>query len=361
MLKNLIRTAILICVSASLIFVLHYLGWLQVADLKLAFERNTIWVVAAVLGQVMIAMLSIVRYVLALMVSQVSVSIQNVAAASLISQAIGQWFSGSLAIMEAARFGIMLGDSSTAAEPNRRKWQLRLVTSSLFERVIGQATMLVCGGLASLAVAFFKTDPLRTPFVWFSLIGMSLVGGFTLGATPLIVNVPIVRKLMQPIEIKKGNNPIMILIERTLSGAIKMLQKCANALKECTSACMWWTQVGMSVSLWLSTSLTFYFTLRATEAEVSLLAVAASLPLMTVASIVPLGFAGFGGNQLVTVAVLGLLDYPLKEIIAASLLSNCITLIVQTVLGVLAYGRCHKMVLKILQDRSWRAASESSI
>jgi uncharacterized membrane protein YbhN (UPF0104 family) len=88
--------------------------------------------------------------------------------------------------------------------------------------------------------------------------------------------------------------------------------------------------------------------------SVPLLAALATFPVIAVAGLLPLGFAGLGGYQLIAVAVFGILGVPSNAVSSASVLQNAMQLVVNTTLGIAHLHHSGALVKKILQQRGKR-------
>ena len=105
-----------------------------------------------------------------------------------------------------------------------------------------------------------------------------------------------------------------------------------------------------TVSL-VTSSLSLYFASHATGETIGVFATLAAFPVIAISQLLPIGFGGMGGYQLVAVAVFGVFGMNAASVSSASLLQNGLFLMQNTLLGLLFAHLSASQIRAILQAR----------
>src|SRR5688500_91036 len=100
--------AALTTVAGAVLWGLFRVGLVDAERIWTAFARHRALLVLSVGCLLAMSVVSVVRHKVALSAFGVPISWQRVAAANLISQAVGQWAPGSMAVSEVLRIGMLL-------------------------------------------------------------------------------------------------------------------------------------------------------------------------------------------------------------------------------------------------------------
>ncbi len=333
-------------VSAAILVLLKLIGVLDLRLFRDAFIRKNPalgLIVAALLAMTAVAL---VRYALLLRLVGLAVPLGRVVTASLISQAVGQWAPGSLAVTEVLRFGLMAGlgvakDADEAAGPAGLK--ARIALSILIDRLMGLGAMFLVGGLAALALHLRAGLLVKYPALVFALGVASFIAGLGLMAAPLLTKTSLWRKLAKFAAIKAAVRPPVVDApaprERRstrmwfgLSSGMDLLAGAAARPRRL------FVPLALSLVIPFLNAATLSAAAQAIGRPIPLAAILVAVPFTIVAVFLPLGLAGYGGPQLAAVAVFGLFEVAPESIVAACLVQNTVVLAVTTLLGGLGAG-----------------------
>ncbi len=326
--------------GALALALLRALGLLNTRLVSQAFAGGILWLLLIAAALLLMAGLGILRYAHLLRAAGLRVRTRDVAAATLISQAVGQWAPGSMAVTELIRFGLMaVPDSGGAARGGRGG---RVGLASLVDRTVGLGVMFIVGSISATAVFFL--DGANTPFpaLLCSLAAGSFFGGLLLCALPFLGRFTRLKALSAYIGKDSGDNAprenhgwLRVARGKFIEG-LRSFMEAANAFASRPGA------LGVPLLLSIAVSLvnpaTVYLSTIAVGRPVPYEVVLAALPLTFLGILLPIGFAGFGGQQLIAAGVFGVFGVDAESIVAASLLQNTMVLAVHTLLGVSGAG-----------------------
>jgi uncharacterized membrane protein YbhN (UPF0104 family) len=291
-----------------------------------------------------------VRYVCVARAFAIQVRVRHLLAATFVSTALGQWAPGSLAFIEAIRLGLLLGTDKVLERTGGERelsTRRRIVVSSLYDRLIGFWVILLIGFLITLALVFYSFaagKSIGSPGV-FALLLFSGAGVAGLSAVPALARASWVAALLRAVLARflVLRDGCSVGLGRKLFAAVTALVRHAESMRE-VLANGGASYRGLVVSVLISAvSVLFsivgtYLAAIAIGANIPFVAIAAALPVIAVASLFPLGFAGMGAYQLVSVLVFDLFSVDPRVAASANLLQTALALGVCTVLGAIFAG-----------------------
>lgn len=324
------RNLALASFSALLVGLLFYFDLIELGQVRTAFRDHALILALNVVCLLALSLLSVLRHLWVLGVVGVSIPWPRVAAANLVSQAIGQWAPGSMAVSELVRMGLMLGDTRTSPEAASR-----IAVAAIVDRLIGLGMTFAVGAFAGalLVVTSSRQAALLLPL---SLVCL-LLGAFLI-VLPLLGGPARFDALA--LRIHANGDSRIARLSRSLASALSQVGKAAAHWRSRPRAVL--VTIALSTAATLLVSASGYLTTVAVDDPISFLLLAAILPLNIISVILPIGFAGFGGPQLVAVALFAPFGVSPKTILALTLVQNTLVLGVQTTLGLLfgsAYGK----------------------
>jgi uncharacterized membrane protein YbhN (UPF0104 family) len=335
--KTIARFAALAAVSAAVLALLKLLGILNLRLFGEAFARGNgaIGLVAAAL--LAMTAVALVRYGLILRLVSFKARAPRVIAAGLISQAVGQWAPGSMAVTEIIRFGLMAGLNDGAEGKGR------LALSILLDRLLGLGTMFLVGGFAAFYLHLRDGILVKYPALVFSLAVLSVALGLALILAPFLTKTPGWRKISRFLAVKASLRPPVVTdpaqfrtrsvrIWGGLSNAVDLLNGAAARPRRLI------IPIALSLVIPFLNGATLFYAAQAVGHPLPLSVILVAVPFTLLAVLLPLGLAGYGGPQLVAAGVFGLFNVSPETVVAACLVQNTVVLAVTTVLGALSAG-----------------------
>ena len=324
--KSVIRVAVLSGLGIGVLYLMTHYGLLDVDSIFHAFQKGYWWVALIILSQIALAFLMMVRYFYVLRSVGIEATFSQVISASFVSNGLGQWAPGSIAITEMIRVGLILGSEA------RTDSKLRVAMASIIDRLVGFFVILTLGGITSLSLFGHQFQILEKigPAQW-SLLALGVVslgGGFALGLFPFVSQWKLFHLLFDRFERVSH-------FQREISDCLSEPRKLV-------------LPVLLSFLCFFTSCWGLYAASVASGAAVPLLATFATFPVIAVSGLLPLGFGGLGGYQLVAVGVFGILGIPSSAVSSASLLQNAMALVVNTLLGFGQLHNCKDQVQRIL-------------
>ena len=345
--KGGLRIALAAAVGAAFLGLLKALGVLDLSLFRDAFARKdpAIALIAAALA-VMTAV-ALVRYYILLRFVGLKPPAVRVAAAGLISQAVGQWAPGSVAVTEVLRFGLLAGmgagGTDSEGEAGAAGVKTRIGLSILIDRLMGLGAMFLVGGCAAIGLHFGGGILVRHDALVFFLGAASLVAGLGLILAPLLTRTGPWAKLARFLAIKASARPAVIEAPAPkLRPAARMWRALSSAADLLTGAAArprrLLVPIALSLAIPFLNGATLYYAARAVGRPLPLAAILVAVPFTLAAIALPLGLAGYGGPQLVAVGVFGLFNVAPEAVVVACLVQNTVVLAVTTAFGGLGAG-----------------------
>lgn len=338
--KTIIKSIVLLCVAFVFLYFMDRAGLLQWSAIKSAFHQHPYKILAVALLQILTALVMMVRYGRLLHLFGIDAPWRRIAAATFVSQALGQWFPGSLAVIEVLRVGLMSGtgqslDKNELSSGRISGVKARLAIVSLVDRLVGFLGILLAGFL-SCGFVFLRlqnhSDSTTSGVVVLGLT--SGLGVLALMTLPLAVRLPPLVRALKPLTKEALASPNFKL------GFVRKVLVHAAAVRHDIEAgtrhpLRLLTPIFLSVVSMLFTSASLYFSAASLSVQLDFFQIICVFPLVALASLLPLGFAGMGGYQLVLASVFSLFAVSPALVASAGVVQSAVLLVVNTALGLL--------------------------
>jgi uncharacterized membrane protein YbhN (UPF0104 family) len=359
MIKVVIRLVILLTICFGFLYLMHRLELLRLADILNAFNRRPELVFLLVIVQCFSALVMLVRYASLLRILGISVSLKQVSSATFVSTAVGQWAPGSLAVVELLRLGLMIGSHSSAvpakdAGAEAAGMKARLTIASFADRLIGFLGILLTGFLGSVYL-FFNIPPAGDFFGLLSGPGLLLVssaaGVFAIIVMPFTVRMKFFRNFSRRMRIHGPSS--QTAGGKFWNAALRHFETFRHNID--AGSRHPWRLLGplaLSVVSLLLGCLMLNLAARALGESIDFLQIVAAFPLIAVTSLLPLGFAGIGGYQLITASIFSLFAVSPAVVASSGVLQSAVILVVNTVIGLFFARVCSHQIRTILTKRT---------
>lgn len=322
-----LRVLLTLVLGGGSLAVLAALDLVDLGPVGAAFRRRPFEVGLAAAGVAGVAVLGAVRYVLVARLFRLSAPKRHVLAANFISQAVGQWTSGAMAVAEVLRFGLMSGLAEDRESDGGKSGPGRLARvglSILVDRSLGFGAAFALGGAAGLAHLLGGGGSRRTAVLLALTAFSAAVGGLLLAGPFLGPGRRAAARLGRRFAGRTGR------VGRAALGLVQAVELWPGGREEGPSRT---AVLGLSAATAFLNPLTLYFASVAVGRPIPILVVLAAVPFTVLAVVIPAGIAGFGGPQLLAAGIFGLFGIDPAAVVAAGLLQNTVVLIAQTFLG----------------------------
>jgi hypothetical protein len=180
MTKAALRAVVLICLGVGILFFMHREGLFDLSAVASAFAQQLPLVVVIVLSQILLAGLLLLRYGLLVRMLGLTLPWSHLASANFVSNAVGQWAPGSLAVTEILRMSLMLG-AQKAQGNSLSKSASAIAVASFYDRTIGFFTMLSVGSVTTLIALWqgVRSQALVPSFQNASFVGLGALFVFS--------------------------------------------------------------------------------------------------------------------------------------------------------------------------------------
>jgi hypothetical protein len=327
--KRSVALAVAVLVSAACLFALHRSGTLHWATLAPILLEHGWLLVGTGACQVVLTFVAVWRYQLLLRRLGANLPFHTLVGPTVVAQAIGVWLPASMAVMEAVRLGLMLRLTRGATGTAPSDMRARVAIASLLDRLVGQATMLFVGGACGLTLAARGGPLVKLPAVLASLAAVSMAGGGALLLLPSVSRSQIVARLLAAVS-THGSKPGLGALARGSA----LVQRLLDGVALLRGQRGWFLIPSLlSTGILSLAALALYLPGLATAAPPAYVAFFIGIPLVQLAQLLPLGFAGLGTQQLLTVGMLAPLATDAASVAAASFAQNAISLVSTTLLG----------------------------
>lgn len=320
----------MLAITAACFAGMRVFGLLRWQDAAQAFRERREWVLGGAVAQLAVAVLGIVRFGLLLKLFEVSVPAARIGGATLLSQAIGQLLPGSMAATELIRVGLLLGlgrRELTAVDPDL---SARLVLASVLDRILGLGAMMVFGGVTG--VALLLSGPPRAVLVVTAYAAVSLVLGAVMLALPMLGTL-----WPGPVDGPPWGGGGLTPVARVLARLHSLRRVWVAHSVEVARAPAKLVAAALLGAISLPVScLTVWLPAEAGPMPLPFWPLAAAVPLLSLATVLPMGLAGFGSQQAFAALALAAFDVDSKAVVTASLVQNVVVLVVGSVLGAVA-------------------------
>lgn len=322
-----LRVFLTVVLGGGSLAVLAALDLVDLGRVAEAFRRRPLEVGLVAAGVAGVAVLGALRYILVARFFRLAAPKRHVLAANFISQAVGQWTSGAMAVAEVVRFGLMSGlaeDGEPGSGTPGAGRRARVGVSILIDRTLGIGAAFALGGAAGWAYLLRNPDSGRVPVLLGLSVFSAAVGGLLL-AGPFFG--PGRRAAARTSRRFSGRPGRVGRAALSLAQAVEMWPGGRDGRRIQAAV------LGLSAATALLNPLTLYLASVAVGRPLPILTVLAAVPFTVLAVVIPAGVAGFGGPQLLAAGVFGLFGADPAAAVAASLLQNTVVLAVQTFLG----------------------------
>ncbi|MCA2959562.1 MAG: flippase-like domain-containing protein [Silvanigrellales bacterium] len=349
MIKLFARTAMLSAIGIAILLLMNHYGLFAFSNIARAFQRGGVWVAAVVSVQVALAFILVFRYGMVLRLTGVKVPSSAVFSANFVSNAVGQWAPGALAVTEVLRISLMLGAEKAQGRALSQNAS-RLAVTSVYDRCIGFFTMLTVGGFATVfvvnqAVRDGRMEASLANGQFVALVGlaiMSLAGSLSIALLPFAARLRVVH-----IALDRAREAASLHSLKNFLGRVQSLVRTFG--HETFGLTQLLPPVLLSLCCMGLSCLSLWCAAQATGDPLPLFVIFATFPITAIATLFPLGFGGMGGYQLVAVGVFGLFGVAPAGVSTASVLQNALALLVNTLLGALYAHHSGKQIVAILK------------
>lgn len=349
MIKPIVKTLLFVALAFLFLFLMHRFGFLRWGDISQAFALHPKTILGVCIVQLLTAVVMMVRYWKLLRLFGIQADLRRSSTATFVSTALGQWFPGSMAVVEMMRVGLMVGvgsKSEVVSTGMASGIKARLAIVSIVDRLVGFFGILFMGLVASGATLLFVLKDTGVLFLFlFALAGVS-----ALSALPFIVRL----------------RWLQLFLKKKISGRTSEVQskemripwsKVAKHLESLRHDIEAGTRhparlvgpVFLSMLSLLLTSASLFMSARALSERLEFFQIVCVFPIVSLASVLPLGFAGIGGYQLVMASLFGVFAVSPSVVASAGLLQSALLLLVNSLLGLVFLQSCSRQVKAALQ------------
>ena len=338
-------------------------------DLAAAFVHAKKWLLMAFLSILSVLIIMMFRYFYLLKMLRIYLPLKQVAAATFVSNALGQWAPGSLAVIELVRIGLMVGadrvgtgtggslengTASAGAGVRPEFLKSRLAVVSLLDRFCGFFTMLSIGGFTSF-LFLLLSDNNESAHHQQLLLTLS-VG--SLGGAAFLFCLPFLSRSAWCDRVLGLLNSVCVspsgrvphFAQRLLGKAVVKFALLRGIVASDTRDLrLFVLPVFLSLLMMVGSCLSLYFCSRATGTEIPFFSILSVFPVMAVAGVLPLGFAGLGGYQLVAVALFQVFGLKGADVATANVLSAGVNIAVNSLLGLFFLKMSSSQIAAILR------------
>lgn len=359
-LGNVLKLSALVGLSGIFLWILKKFDLIDFELFFNAFRDQYHWSVLAAIFYTLSVYLGVWRFVVFLKIFHFRVTMHKANVASFVSLLVGQWLPGSLVVADLLRIGLIRQGHKKVTQPQPTladQHPIKTITlASLLERFVGQAVMFLVAAFATILMIVIYTDLIQNmPLVILMTLLTFGTGMLMLGAS-FILNFRWLRTFLkqgfqavkkQPwikhrLTLQKG----MDQFYQSGTTIYQLLQEILKDLRAFSFTLV------LSLAVYLTFSLSLWFTSFATGQPVPFISILITSPILMLAFVLPIGFAGIGGQQMVVVAIFSLFQLAPETISSASLVHSTIILISNTLLGVGYLLLSSKEVLQVWKNRT---------
>ncbi len=347
MIKSVLRSLGLMVLAFGFLMLMQKFGFLRVSEIVKAFTAHPKTIVGICALQIATAAVMMLRYWRLLNLFGVETHLKQASSATFVSTALGQWFPGSLAVVEVLRVSLMFGGESNSRPLGGKAdvgLKSRLAIVSLVDRLVGFLGILIMGfvfsGYLLAKMALGGGDSLGGVVFLFAL---AACGVLALVGLPFIVRLKIIRHLTHRRFSLGGANESPS--QNTISKIFRHLEAIRHDIEAGTRHPVRLIgPVMMSMVSLLLTSTTLFLSARALAVSLDLFQIICVFPIISVAALLPLGFAGIGGYQLVMASVFSIFAVSPSVVASAGVLQSALQLLANTLLGLLFFKVCFTQI-----------------
>ena len=363
--KTLIKILVLFVFSVFAIYFMYSQNIIDVNALLISFEKHKKLLILIALIQILNCLFMTFRYFSLLKLFQVKTDFQNVVSATFVSNGIGQWLPGSMAVIEVIRIGLMLGANAHSApkfdvkenvevKENLAELTVRskLAAVSIIDRLIGLLVMLFFG-LIMTGYIYIKMDhdgTSKNNLLSFFILSFTIFLMIIL--LPIFSRVQIFRRFFTRIErifltfFRKGflNKLFRKLFHETNS----LFDAIALGSRRTFS---FWKPILFSIICVFLACMGMYLSGIAVSGSVPFEAILATISILSIASLLPLGLGGMGGMQIIAAIVFSIFQVSPQIAVSAQLLQTAVNLLAVSGVGLLFARLSAKQIRAILLSK----------
>ena len=318
------KTLFLIVLSVALCYFLFTSDFLDFTQLERVVDEGLYWLLLAAFFQISMLFFSILRFFHILRNSRVNVLLSHATVSSLVGMGVGQLLPASQAVTDLVRIGILFGWH----EPTMTA-RLRIVAISLVEKYLSYVAMLL-GGTTGLVAVLFVAEEMIGNLVMFAWVtgfafALGLVAAIGYSATYWIHRWNAPKRLLSWLRSFGGH--------RYLPQSIADLLYVEKVKAFAYPPGVLITQLVLSLLVLLSSSLVYYYCALAADLQIPLIAIFSVMPLLALATFLPLGIGGLGGQQFVAIGFFAIFALDAPAVATTSLIANLLVILVQLTLG----------------------------
>ncbi len=364
--KTMIKILFLFVFSVLAIYFMYSQEIINVHALLKSFENHKKLILLIAIIQILNCLFMTFRYFSLLKLFQVKTDFQNVVSATFVSNGIGQWLPGSMAVAEVIRIGLMLGANHNhiqkvkATENSEVKENLaeltirsKLAAVSIIDRLIGLLVMLFFG-LIMTAYMYFRisndgtsgSDNLLNFFI------LSFIFFLMIILLPIFARIQVFRRFFTRLErffltlFRKGFlNKIFRKLFHELNSLFDAIAIGSRRIFS------FWKPIFFSVVCVLLACLGMYLSGVAVSGKVPFEAILATISILAIASLLPLGLGGMGGMQIVAAIVFSIFQVSPQSAVSAQLLQTAVNLLAVSAVGLLFARLSAKQIRAILLSK----------
>ena len=347
MIKQIFKTLVFVGLAILFLVMMHDFGFLKWNDITQAFARHPKTLLGVCLVQVVTAVVMMLRYWKLLNLFGVESDLKSSSTATFVSTALGQWFPGSLAIVEMMRVGLMFGVGSKSENSNKGMAsgiKARLAIVSIVDRLVGFFGILFMGLIAALATMIFAVRDWGV----FSLFLFSLLGVFALVALPFVARHRWLKGFLK----EKNSKALQTTVGENRSRFDSLLLHIESLRHDIEAGTRHPRRLAgpilLSMLSLLLTSAALFMAARSLSQSLNFFHILCVFPIVSLVSVLPLGFAGIGGYQLVMASVFSVFAVSPSVVASAGLLQSALLLVVNSLLGLAFLQTCSRQVRQAL-------------
>jgi len=343
--KIFLKSFVFLLVSVAFVYLMtatHLVNWSALYE---AFFNAPALILLVAFFQIGVVIFATIRYYLLLKAMHVRVDIFHVMAATTVGNGLGQWFPGSLAFIEAIRLALMLGsrykEVSGAAADSTSPLRAKLAAVALFDRILGYFVMLllsiivggfalwleVSGEAASTTTRLWELSFFILLSFFFALLCV-LLPLFS-GSIRFHKLLLIVKKVLLHVSQKHFWQRLVTRIFTEIESVLYAINLAKKRPKS------FFVPLCVSFGSVLFTAGGTYYAAHALGAHIGFIPLIATVSLISLANILPLGLGGIGGVQLVAAFSLGIFGVSFESAASAQLLQTAVNLVAISFLSIL--------------------------
>ncbi len=308
---------------------------------KIAFLQNINIVLFVVFLQIFLCFLTVLRYNYIIKIFDISINFLNVTAATFVSNGLGLWLPGSMAFIEVIRVSLMIGakgqqefkeqknmdNDLSVAEVSLRS---RLTTASLLDRLVGLWAMLFIGLMTSgyfiLKQWFFQNNHSNI-FGLLSLFCFIFILIILISVLPFVSQSSFFLKCLYHVEriflsmFRKGfAHEILKKLFFELNGVFSSIALVGSRMKSLLVPLVY------SFICVFIQCFSIYFSGIAIFKNIPFVAILSTVSILNIATLLPLGFAGVGGAQVIAAVCFSFFAVSPQAASSAQLLQTALNL-----------------------------------